>query len=147
MDFLLLHSTTILSGFIRLKEGKATFDDFDQSGPSYHWQRWQWNLTTHISPSRKINFVELRAPYFLNSVETRVALCRIRPATKSCMGIIYWAGVAPIGSQIFANELSNKEYTTPTQDETKQIPINFYLLKMMLEAESSLRSRTESVMS
>ena len=63
------------------------------------------------------------------------------------MGIIYWAGVVSIGSQIFANELSNKEYTTPTQDVTKQIPINFYLLKMMLEAESSLRSRTESAMS
>ena len=63
------------------------------------------------------------------------------------MGIIYWAGVVSIGSQIFANELSNKEYTTPTQDVTKQIPINFYLLKMMLEAGSSLRSRTESVMS
>ena len=62
------------------------------------------------------------------------------------MGIIYWAGVVSIGSQISANEQSNKEYTTPTQDTTKQIPKNFYLLKMMLEAGSSLRSRTESVM-
>ena len=47
------------------------------------------------------------------------------------MGIIYWAGVVSIRSQIFANELSNKEYTTPTQEATKNIPINFYLLKMM----------------
>lgn len=61
------------------------------------------------------------------------------------MGIIYWAGVVSIGSQISANEQSNKEYTIPTQDATKQIPKNFYLLKMMLEAGSSLRSRTESV--
>jgi len=53
------------------------------------------------------------------------------------MGIIYWAGVVSIGSQIFANEQSNKEYTTPTQDASKQTPINFYLLKMMLEAGSS----------
>ena len=63
------------------------------------------------------------------------------------MGIIYWAGVVSIGSQIFANELSNNKYTTTTQGATKQIPINFYLLKIMLEAGSSLRSRTESVMS
>ena len=33
MDFLLLHSTTILLGFIRLEEGKATFDDFVQVDP------------------------------------------------------------------------------------------------------------------